>query len=128
MVMYDDTDLELPFFGNERDSEVSGSPDDVEQRPAAIYPAAHAGTTDERPHCSLLSLASLCVLGGVTVAPLLAILGCIGLAMSATSPLHQVASLLMCAALLWLGVALITAQTMHGETASDMTPDSEHRV
>lgn len=126
MVMYDDTDLDLPFGDSDVDDDSSGAAKDDTRTPASATPLV--APPAERPVRSLPLLASVCVLGGVTLAPLLAILGCIGLAMPTGNALHQAASLLVCAALLWLGVALITAQGTRREASASMAPDSGRHV
>lgn len=126
MVMYDDTDLDLSFSSEDEDDTASAPSGEASDALSHLAPLVTS--TNEKPRGSVSSLASICVVGGVTAAPGMAILGCIGLALPTTSALHQAASLLVCAALLWLGMALITAQGTRGTAARDTTPDSGHHV
>lgn len=129
MVMYDDAELDLRFDEDDVDGDTPYAAAVGDYDASAIRPVTPIGDTSaEKPRRSLPSLASICVLGGVTAAPALAILGCVGLTLPATSALHQAAALLVCSALLWLGVALITAQGTRGAAAPGLTPDSGHHV
>jgi len=55
------------------------------------------------------------VLGGVTMTPVLSILGWVGLLLPIDSALHQIATALLCVAMIWLGFALVAAHTVRGE-------------
>jgi hypothetical protein len=61
------------------------------------------------------SLLDVCVLGGVTMTPVLSILGWVGLMLPIDSAMHQVATALLCVAMIWLGFALVVAHTLRGE-------------
>lgn len=54
-------------------------------------------------------LANLCIVGGVVAAPLVSLLGWVGMAMPTHSLLHAAAPVLFMAALIWLGLAIVGA-------------------
>jgi hypothetical protein len=55
-----------------------------------------------------------CILGGVLAAPVLSLLGWVGLILPPTTPLHQAAATLITGALIWLGLAITMAHLLHG--------------
>jgi len=65
------------------------------------------------------SLLDICVLGGVTMTPVLSILGWVGLMLPIDSAMHQVATALLCVAMIWLGFALVVAHTLRGEARDE---------
>lgn len=81
--------------------------------------AARQQPTASRAPSSLLRLLEplldACVIGGVTLAPLLSVLGCVGLIFPAQAALHQIATGLLYAAMIWLGFSLAVAHLLRGE-------------
>ena len=57
--------------------------------------------------------ATLCVLGGFVAAPLLTVLAWIGLVMPADAPLHHAAETIFVIAIVWLGLAFVSAHVHH---------------
>ncbi len=81
--------------------------------------ASESARRAPRPHALLprllRPLLDAFVLGGVTVTPVLSILGWVGLMLPIDSALHQIATALLCVAMIWLGFALVVAHTVRGE-------------
>ncbi len=90
----------------------------VDEKPE-LAPAGAAHMSGSRASASLLRLLrpllNACVLGGVTLTPVLSILGWVGLMMPVQTALHQAATALLCVAVIWLGFALATAHLLRGD-------------
>jgi hypothetical protein len=67
----------------------------------------------------LRPLLDACVLGGVTMTPVLSILGWVGLMLPIDSAMHQIATALLCVAMIWLGFALVAAHTLRGDARDE---------
>jgi hypothetical protein len=120
--------LYLNGWSDHFDSERQGAGDmsepdaaQPERRPAGDEPGRAADHAESvmpasRPSVSRLlrPLLDACVFGGVIVAPLLSILGWVGLLLPIDSALHQIATALLCVAIIWLGFALVAAHTLRG--------------
>lgn len=121
MMMIDDGELDLSLYaggGSDQADEVADTHRD-EQITFVSIPLASAPRRLSR---TLAALRPVCVVLGVTAAPVMAILGCVGLTLPATAPLNQVATVLLCAAVIGLGLALVSAQGERaGLTAAEGT-------
>lgn len=60
-------------------------------------------------HSAALALANVCILGGVVAAPVVSLVGWIGMLLPEHTPLHSAAPALFLAALIWLGLAFVSA-------------------
>jgi hypothetical protein len=108
-------------FESERASDGRADADRPERHPDRAEDAEPGGDAPRRnaptprPPASVLRLLrpllDICVFGGVTVTPILSIMGWIGLMLPTHSALHQVASPLLCVAVVWLAFAIAAAHT-----------------
>jgi hypothetical protein len=65
-----------------------------------------------------MTLANVCIVGGVLAAPLVSLAGWIGMALPAHAPLHVASPMLFTSALIWLALAIIGAHLQHAPTAT----------
>jgi hypothetical protein len=119
MMMIDDGELDLSLYAGgvyDQADEAADTRRD-EQITFVSIPLAPAPRRLSR---TLAALRPVCVVLGVTAAPVMAIMGCVGLTLPAASPLNRMATALLCAAVIGLVLALVSAQ---GERAGLTTAE-----
>ncbi len=107
-MMIDDGELDLGLYAggaSDHSDEVADTPEDAR---IALISIPLASAPRRLPR-AMAALRTLCVVLGVTAAPVMAILGCVGLALPAAAPLNRAATTLLCAAVIGLGLALVMA-------------------
>ncbi len=82
--------------------------------PLALAPLLALILGSQARHWMAEALTTICVLGGILAAPILALAAWVGMFLPAHMPLHQWSTPLFAVALVWLAAALVGAHVHHG--------------
>ncbi|MBF6591952.1 MAG: hypothetical protein IVW57_15695 [Ktedonobacterales bacterium] len=88
-----------------------------QQLVAALTVTAGMITSATSRHWLAIALANICIVGGILAAPLISLMGWIGLALPARAPLHTLTPVLFMTAIIWLSLAIVIAHTQSGRHA-----------
>jgi hypothetical protein len=80
----------------------------------AVLPALIVVFSSHARHWLVEAIATICVLGGFMLAPVLTLAAWVGMVLPAYMPLHQISTTLFAVALVWIGAALVGAHMHYG--------------
>ncbi len=104
----------------QRTARPAGSESDARDTAYWVMPPAGGSRAPASLRRLMRALLDGCVIGGVTLAPVLSVLGCVGLILPAHTVLHQLATALLYAAVVWLFFSLSAAHLCSNKsTAQD---------